>query len=73
MKPIGASEKFQKVKTGRIVVFVKFQRKAFPLGLSLNMLNEVLEQIWNVSGYHRAIPGWSADAAKITEIILRRA
>ena len=73
MEAIGAFVKFQKVKTGRIVVFVKFQRKAFPLGLSLNKLNEVHEQILNVSGYRRATSGWSADAAKIPEIIRRHA
>ena len=36
-----------KVEMGRIVAFVKFQKKAFPLGLALNKFNEVSERIDN--------------------------
>jgi hypothetical protein len=57
LKPDGASEKFPKVKMGRVGAFVKFQKKAFPLGLALNKLHEVHEQIWNVSESFRATPG----------------
>jgi hypothetical protein len=68
MKPDGTSEKFQKVKMGRVGAFVKFQKKAFHLGLALNKLNEVHEQIRNVSESFWATPGWAA-SAKIPEII----
>jgi len=47
MKAVGASEKFQKVKMGWVGTFVKFQKKAFPLGLALNKFNEVPERIDN--------------------------